>query len=70
MRATKPGRPPAASARADHRAIEDALPSIGIAGPLIEDEDGAELIEVHYLTEEGIREKIVDGEPRRIAGEA
>ena len=34
---------------AHQRAIKDALAAIGIAHPLVEDQDGAEVVEVHHL---------------------
>ena len=50
-----------------HGAIEYRLAAVGIAHPLVEHQDGAEVLQVGHLGQQGIGEKIVDGDAARVA---
>jgi hypothetical protein len=51
-------------------AVEDALAPVGVADPFVEHEDAAELLEIEDGGEEGVGEKVVDGDAGGIAREA
>ena len=59
-----------AATDADVGAVEDRLAAVGVAGPLVEDEDAAEVLEVDDGGQEGVGEEVVDGEAGGVAGVA
>ena len=62
---------PAAGAAAPHqRAVEHALAAVGVGGPLVEYQDGAEILQVGHLREERVGQEIVDRGALGVAGVA
>ena len=48
-------------------AVKDALTSVGVAGPLVEDQDAAKLVEVGDLRKKRVGEEVVDRRALRVA---
>ena len=63
----KPG-PAGATLAPHHGAVEDALTPVGVADPLVEDQDGAEILEVHDVRQQCVGQKVVDRGAGRVAG--
>ena len=53
----------------DEGAVEDALAAVGIGDPFVEDENGAEIVEVGDLGKQGVGQVVVDGDAVGVAGE-
>ncbi len=53
----------------DEGTVEDALAAVGIGDPFVEDQNGAEVVEVGDLGKQGVGEVVVDRDAVGVAGE-
>ena len=60
---------PTAFGAVDQGTVEDALTAVGIGDPFVEDQNGAEIVEVGDLGKQGVRQVVVDRDAVGVAGE-